>query len=356
MECIRGGCAARPSGRAAFCYHRPREGPLTWRTKARVQDLVAALPEPIGNFCYYRLQRWFGGLRAPSPQSRVEAGFRLAAAIRAFRPLAGASIMEIGTGRSLNVPIVMWLLGACRVLTADLNRYLRPELVRSDIDYYRSHRQWLIETLAEHDSGYGSIQQRLDRLLAVDGSTPIEFLDRLLELCGITYMAPVDAAALDLSDQPLDVHLSNFVFEHIPEDSLHRILESALNQLSPDGLCVHLIDLSDHFQHSDATIPRLNFLRFSNDEWIKYAGNRFMYMNRLRASEYLSRFATCGLTVRHEETLVDDSCLDLIERGELPLAERLRNSTTIDLAVTNQLLVASPTADSREFVGRTAPP
>ena len=40
---------------------------MKWRTKARLQNLIATLPGPLAPFCYYQMQRHFGALRAPTP-------------------------------------------------------------------------------------------------------------------------------------------------------------------------------------------------------------------------------------------------------------------------------------------------
>ena len=40
---------------------------MKWRSKARIQNTIAALPEPLADLCYYRMQRRFGNLRSPTP-------------------------------------------------------------------------------------------------------------------------------------------------------------------------------------------------------------------------------------------------------------------------------------------------
>ena len=128
----------------------------------------------------------------------------------------------------------------------------------------------------------------------------------------------------------------------MPPDALAGILREAARVLKPDGLCVHLIDLSDHFQHSDPSISQLNFLRYSEAEWESLAGNRFMYMNRLRASDYLSIFAEAGLELLDLGRVVDDEGLRLIESGGLPLDARFAGRPSEDLATTEILVLARP--------------
>ncbi|MCY3907456.1 MAG: class I SAM-dependent methyltransferase [Anaerolineaceae bacterium] len=228
---------------------------MKWTTRARIQNLIAALPGPLADFCYYRMQRLAGGLRNPTPVKQIHAGCRLDAAIQAQRPVTGARVLEVGSGRSLAIPVLMWLLGAKRVLTVDLNRYLRPEILRADLAYLRANQPWLNEQLAPLAGESGPASERLDDLLALDlERPPARLLADFLQLCRIDYRAPADASALDLADRSIDVHLSRHVLEHVPPDDLAGILREAARVLKPDGLCVHLIGLSDHFQHQDSSI------------------------------------------------------------------------------------------------------
>ncbi len=316
---------------------------MKWTTKARIQNLIAALPGPLADFCYYRMQRLAGGLRNPTPDKQIDGGCQLAAAIQAQRPLDGARVMEVGSGRSLAIPVLMWLLGAKRVLTVDLNRYLRPEILRADLAYLRANQPWLNEQLAPLAGESGPTSERLDDLLALDlERPPARLLADFLQLCRIDYRAPADTAALDLPDGSIDVHLSRAVLEHVPPDDLAGMLREAARVLKPDGLCVHLIDLSDHFQHQDSSISRVNFLRYSEEEWGRLAANRFMFMNRLRAGDYLSTFATAGLEVLDVSSEVDEESRTLIESGGLPVDGRFEGRTSEDLATTRLLVVARP--------------
>ncbi len=316
---------------------------MKWTSKARVQNLIAALPGPLADFCYYRMQRHVGGLRNPTPVKQIDGGCQLAAAIQARRPLDGARVLEVGTGRSLAIPILTWLLGAEPLLTVDLNRYLRPEVLRADLAYLRANRAWLNEQLAPVAGDADLTAGRLAGLLALDlQRPPARLLTEVLQLCRIDYRAPADAAALDLADGGVDVHLSRHVLEHVPPNALAGILRESSRVLKPDGLCVHLIDLSDHFQHSDPSISRLNFLRYSEEEWEGLAGNRFMYMNRLRASDYLSIFADAGLELLDVNSEVDDEASGLIESGGLPLDARFAGRPSEDLATTEILVLAGP--------------
>jgi hypothetical protein len=140
-------------------------------------------------------------------------------------------------------------------------------------------------------------------------------------MCHITYIAPGDAANTGLPEKHVDFQVSYEVFEHIPRDVLVEILKEGDRIIKDDGLLVNYIDYSDHFSHSDNDISAINFLKYSDDEWAKYADNRYMYMNRLRHDDFLSLFDSVGLRIlgveihrdsRSEEILGEkDFCLNV---------------------------------------------
>ena len=172
--------------------------------------------------------------------------------------------------------------------------------------------------------------------------SPKKLLEQMLMLCNVTYLAPADAGRLDIPDGEFDLHLSNSVLEHIPPDGLRRVLETGARLLKTGGFSAHRIDHSDHFASSDQEIGNCNFLRFDDEEWNRYAGNRFAYVNRLRSSQYPPIFESSGLEIRGVAASVDAECRDLIASGALPLAEEFRGMSASDLATTATIIVAAP--------------
>jgi ubiquinone/menaquinone biosynthesis C-methylase UbiE len=152
-------------------------------------------------------------------------------------------------------------------------------------------------------------------------------------LRNIVYLAPADAANTDLPDASIDYHISTTVFEHIPGEDIERILKEAKRILKEDGVAIHFIDLSDHFQHQDNSITRINFLRYSEKEWNKIAGNEFAYCNRLRASDYLALFKRAGFDVCRKEVREDKEARESMENGFM-VDERFRDYKVDDLCAT----------------------
>lgn len=126
---------------------------MKWRTKANLQNAMAALPEPLPDASYRYAQRFFG--RARPWKTHVERCLALIDEATAHRSVQGTSVMEIGTGQRMNMPILLWLLGAERITIVDLRRSLSPRTLQSHMDSYRSHRQWLVENLAFRGGGGG---------------------------------------------------------------------------------------------------------------------------------------------------------------------------------------------------------
>lgn len=306
---------------------------MNWRWKARIQNCVALLPSSTSYRTYYWIQRHFGGLRSVTPvksfRKVLNACDRLG---RIGASTAGGAILEVGTGRHLNAPLALWLLGASQVTTVDLNPYVKEELVRESIRYIRQHVDEIKAMLA------GRVQDnRLNELLRITKGT--WDVSGLMESCGIEYLAPADASCLDLPSDSFDFHLSFNVLEHIPRESLEAILREGNRILKKTGTFIHRIDYSDHFSHSDESISQINFLQYSTDEWRAIAGNRYMYMNRLRVDDFCELFQEAG----HEILLIDSDedgfVRELLNRGDFKLDEQFVDKSERVLATTGSWVV-----------------
>lgn len=128
-------------------------------------------------------------------------------------------------------------------------------------------------------------------------------------------MAPADAASTGLDGSIVDYHISTTVLEHIPEDNIKAIMVEAKRLLKCDGVALHFIDLSDHFQHQDSSISKINFLRYSDTEWMRIANNEFAYCNRMRASEFLRLFSELTYRTIRVESVTDKDSKDLLGNG-----------------------------------------
>lgn len=312
---------------------------MHWKTKARIQKAVSLLPHDVSYSTYYWIQRHLGRLRRVNPIDLLQAGVETWTRIRetGTDPI-GKEFLEVGTGRAPIVPMAYWLMGARGCTTIDLNRYMKGELIRESVAY-------LAENLMEVTTLFGPHldTQRLDELLRYHAS-PAYSTQGFLELCGIRYIAPGDAASTGLEPASIDFHTSYNVLEHIPAEVLREILREGTRILRPGGLFVHRVDYSDHFSHSDRSISAINFLQYSDAEWDSYAGNRYMYMNRLRHDDFVSLFETSGLRTLLDMPHTNERVLALLRSNAFPLHARYREKSEAMLAVTGAWIVSQPQA------------
>ena len=136
-----------------------------------------------------------------------------------------------------------------------------------------------------------------------------------LRAANIEYLAPCDAAAAPLPEGAVDVHFSCNVFEHVPLAVLGGIMSEADRLLGPQGRVIHFVDPSDHFQHGDSRITKINFLKYEDRTWKAIAGNRFGYANRARVTDYQSMFDAAGFVAEREELTVDPESRAALSAG-----------------------------------------
>jgi hypothetical protein len=308
---------------------------LRWQTKSLIQRAFAKLPVGSGSL-YYIAQRYAGQLRGVAdPTENFVQTVKLLQSLREARGegLKGARIMEVGTGWGLDMPIGFFLCGAAFTKTFDAHCHLRRRRVEEALEVIRAKRQ-LVSNIFLSLTNEDELSERLEKICRV--ST----LDQLLKAARIEYFAPSDAASTGLQTGSIDVHFSHTVLEHIPEQVLKGILIESCRLLSKHGVAFHHIDPSDHFSHDDSRISKINFLRFSDEEWNRYAGNRFAYHNRLRAVDYLRLFEEYGHRIIRSEIQYDEQSLREIAMG-FPLDAKFRGYSGDSLSASVVLIISA---------------
>lgn len=301
---------------------------MKWQWKARIQNVVASLP--MSNTIYYGLQRTIGSLRPGYHNALTwfNAAVDMVEWVRSTgQTISGKRLLEVGTGRRLEIPTALWLYGVDRTVTVDLHRYLSPTLVADSNRYLRENRDEILKLFGD-DARTPQFQERFNQLVSFSGD-----LDDFLKMTNIEYLSPADATKLPVPDQSFDLHISYTVLQHVPGGVISKMLDEARRILAPQGLLIHFIDLSDMFSHDDKSITGINFLQFSESEWEKLAGNQFMYHNRLRAHEYLDIFERAGVRVLKQKQAMDDSSLKILKDGNFRLHQRFQDMRPEELAV-----------------------
>jgi SAM-dependent methyltransferase len=289
------------------------------------------LPDRAANEVYYFLQRRFGRLQRVDPLPYFEQALSLMRLSGAYHMLNGSTIFEVGTGRTVNIPFAFWLAGAARIITVDLNRYLRTELVTESIQACRTQRRQIIDLFARY--GVPLMTPRLETLLACPTAAAA------FSVTQIDYHAPADAAQTQLPDSTVDLHISINVLEHISSQVLGNIFAEARRILRPHGLLLHQVDPSDHFAQTDPALHLAHFLRYSQARWDRIAGNQFMYQNRLRAPEYLRLIAAAGFAIGETRTEQDARTLAELKSG-FPIHPDFSRYSLEELATTKLAFAA----------------
>lgn len=271
---------------------------MNWKAKAAIQWALA--PLPYGEHLNFQLQKLNGSHSDRNLQTHLEWAEAALDHIEQFKPLRGATLMEIGTGWIPVAPMCMVKRGAARVVTFDLHRHLRPDL-----------------------------SKRAMRLIGLP-----KFPDE------IDYHAPADAANTGLPDASVDVAYSSNVLEHIPHDVVTRIVRESRRILKPGGLAYHDVGLHDHRSDDDAQVSKIDFLRYSERKWRFMNHNRIAYHNRMRACEFLKVFQSEGFKILDVRTRTDERELATLQNG-FPVDSRFQGMPPEELAVWNMKIVLS---------------
>lgn len=308
---------------------------MNWKLKALIQNMIAHLPRTASYATYYWLQRHFSELKRTDPIDHLMVAVEICRIIEKLgKSPVGKTFLEVGTGRTILLPLGFWLAGAERIITVDLNPYLKEELVKFDIDYIGKNHV-VIEQLFDG---------RLDNKRFADLVTFVSRAWRLkdvLAFLNVEYVAPADASRLLIPSKSIDFHASNTVFEHIPAKTILAILEEGNRVVKADGLFIHRIDLSDHFSHSDKSISKINFLQYSDNEWDRISGNRYSYMNRLRLDDLVDLFERANQKVLINKPDIDSSLYQILKAKKFKVSSKFSGKSDEILAMTGAWLVSS---------------
>lgn len=310
---------------------------MHWKIKAAVQNTVALLPQDLSYTSYLTLQRAFGRLRHLNPKRNLGTAVGLLNLIEHVGHSAyNKTFFEIGTGRQVAMPLGLWLCGAKQVITVDPNPYLREDFVLADIAYIAQHTAEINKLFGAYATR-SIFQERLQQLCEMHPQS----IQDVLRATNIHYLSPADARHTALRAGSIDYHVSVTVLEHIPPDALVEVFREAHRILSPNGLFVHWFGPKDHFATSDPSITTINFLQYDDKTWDRYAGNRYMYHNRLRIDDYIHLIEQENFRILHEERVIDERAMQQLRDG-FHVDARFAGKSFEDLATASSKMVACP--------------
>ena len=229
------------------------------------------------------------------------------AAVGSPGSLADARFLEIGSGRDLAVALALRMSGVGTVVTIDVERLAQLDLINHSAQYLGRKLQYDVPVFASFEE---------------------------LRAFGVDYRAPIDLREID--DASYDCFYSVDTLEHIPADTLPIILSAARSRLKSNGMTAHIIDYSDHFARGSGA-SRLNFLRYSDRGWESH-NSRFLFMNRLRHSQYMTLFANAGF----RSIVGTPFCIDVADLTIGDFDEKFQKMSVRDLTALRALITAHP--------------
>lgn len=308
---------------------------MNWKLKAKIQNILSILPDSFSYAMYYWIQRHFGNLKKVDPVLKLKAGISIWNLIikRGYDP-EGKVFFEIGTGRAPITPLAFWLMGAKNTITIDLNPYLKSEILDDSLNY-------IINNEDDIKKIFGSLlnNKRFNDLKDFYIGDSFS-LDSFLDFCQIRYIAPGNASMTGLDEKSIDFHTSYTVLEHIEPQIIKEILKEGNRIIKDDGLFVHRINYMDHFTQSDKAISAINFLQYSDKEWQKYAGNKYMYMNRLRHDDFLNIFESNGNKILAAESDSSKKIPELLRKKNIILDQKYRSKSDEVLSILSSWIVS----------------
>ncbi|MEX0966355.1 MAG: methyltransferase domain-containing protein [Bacteroidia bacterium] len=288
-----------------------------WIVKAIVQKAISILPGSFYvNFFFQkyvtrgvRLNEEYFEDKVSHCRKHWDAYLKYGGDIRHCRAL------EIGTGWYPIVPISLFLCGAERIVSVDINSHISDDRLRTVLARFGEyHRQGRLQQLLPHIR-----PDRWAKLNSViDEREHLESSEILGKLSIETIVA--DARKLPYPENSFNLITSNNTFEHIYENLLRDILPEFVRIAESGGIMSHSIDMTDHFAHIDKSINFFNYLRFSDSQW-KIIDNSVQPQSRLRITEYHELYRELNIPATEEHCKKGNPD----ELRATPLDERFKN-------------------------------
>ncbi len=264
---------------------------MDWRIKGAIQKVLGYVP--AGERIHHVLQRRVGGLSDFGRECdikvddwRLMMGHLRTAGAR----VKGGTLLEMGTGWYPTFPLCLYLAGAERVYTVDLNRHLRPEMTVALAHRLASHVPVIATASGRPEAEVAARQSAVAAALRGGAS--------IADATGgaIEYRAPADATRTELPASSLDIVFSNSVLEHVPGAVIEACFREAMRILRPGAVVFHSVNCGDHYAYVDPSIHQLHYLQYSEAAWAKW-NNAFLYQNRLRAVDLTAMAKREGFTI-----------------------------------------------------------
>ena len=255
-------------------------------------------------------------------------GVEMVRSLREYIDLPNSTVLEVGTGWQPLIPLLFSMAGTKQVILTDLTRLLHPSSLAAALDSLRYNKKRITEGLPISSEAFDQFTR----------SNQGETLEQSLERFRLRYMAPCDCRSTGLPPNSVDAVISRAVMEHIPPDVILAIFHESARIIKPGGVACHVVDNSDHWQHRDGNISRVNFLKFSDSTFRLTYINKLNYQNRLRHSQYREMLEQAGFQIVRDEPTVDAPSVEVLKNFQV--APQFRRFTHEDLATIDSFFLA----------------
>jgi hypothetical protein len=296
---------------------------VNWKVKGIIQKGLSLTPGGVA--LNSRLQHVFGRMRdfdGHLADKIFDWSLSMEYLAEVHFPMAGARLMEIGTGWHPALPLCFYLAGAESIATFDITRLMDEGVTFRLLDSLEKHVPKIAEMAQQSPA---SVQARLAKLRGAKN------LAELLSRSGIEYFAPADGRATGLPPASVDLVYSNSVLEHVPGEVISGLMAESLRVLRPGGLAMHNVGCNDHYAFFDKSISFVNFLQFDDREWRRW-NNPIQYQNRLRAPEFVALAEGAGLEVISEKKNVRPGTLEAL--ATMRVAPEFKRFSKDEIAIT----------------------
>jgi hypothetical protein len=149
------------------------------------------------------------------------------------------------------------------------------------------------------------------------------------------YIRVLEGDILDVEDfDPVDIVLSNSVYEHLPADQVEVITQKLAFLTKSGGVHLHNIDLRDHY----FKYP-FEMLAYSPEIWERWL-NPSSNLNRLQYKDYQVAFESCFKDVK--STIVERDLVNFERSFARIRPEFLSGTSEIDAATLIQIFASNP--------------
>lgn len=229
--------------------------------------------------------------------------------------ITNMNIIEFGTGWLPIVPLVFCVSGAKNIKLTDIEYLMDNHTISLAKQRILEKRDYICANL---DIKMDDFKERADRF------SP-------------SYIVPWSPSKE--KDDSVDLILSRTVFEHVPEEDLIVFVKEFHRIIRKDAYMCHLIDNSDHWQHRQKDLSRVNFLKYNENEiiWKLAQFNAQWYQNRLRHSDYKKMFQDTGFEICVEHGIADQKCID--DTKKMKIDPRFSGKTNDDMSILTSIFL-----------------